>query len=40
MIQPGTLVNATVVRRVESGLIVKFLKVFIGYIFDDHAESY
>lgn len=37
MIIPGTLVKVTVVRRLENGLIVQFMKIFVGYIFDDHA---
>ncbi len=31
--------NVVVEKKLDSGLIVKFAKAFIGYIFDDHVEK-
>ena len=36
MVKPGNLVTCSVVRQLENGLLVKFLKVFHGTIFIDH----
>ena len=41
---PGTLVNTKVIKKLKNGLMVKFLKIFIGFIHADHLvkpfESY
>ena len=43
-IVPGTLINAKVIKIVKNGLIVKFLKIFLGFLHMDHLarplESY
>jgi len=36
---PGSRVEVTVLKRLENGLIVKFMGVFIGYIFEDYVED-
>lgn len=33
---PGTLVNIKVIKKLKNGLMVKFLKIFIGFIHADH----
>jgi ribosomal protein S1 len=33
---PGTLVNTKVIKKLSNGLMVKFLKIFIGFIHADH----
>ena len=35
-VYPGTLVNTKIVKVLKNGLIVKFLKIFIGFIHADH----
>lgn len=35
---PGTLVNTKVIKKLSNGLMVKFLKIFIGFIHADHLE--
>ncbi len=35
-ITPGTRVNTKVLKVLSNGLLVKFLKVFYGYVFIDH----
>ena len=32
---PGTLINTKIIKVVENGVFVKFLKIFIGYIHAD-----
>jgi hypothetical protein len=43
-VAPGTLVNTKVIKVLENGLMVKFLKIFVGFIHIDHLtkklESY
>jgi hypothetical protein len=38
-IQPGTRVNTMVLKKLKNGLLVKFLKIFYGYIFIDHLSK-
>jgi len=38
-VTPGTLVNTKIVKVVKNGIIVKFLKIFLGYIHMDHLEK-
>lgn len=33
---PGHRVNTMVLKKLKNGLIVKFLKIFYGYVFIDH----
>jgi len=33
---PGTLVNTKVIKVLPNGVIVKFLKIFTGFIHADH----
>lgn len=35
-IMPGHRVNTMVLKKLKNGLLVKFLKIFYGYIFIDH----
>jgi hypothetical protein len=35
-IQPGHRVNVRVIKVLRNGLLVKFLKIFYGYVFVDH----
>lgn len=37
--KPGNLVNCVVLKVLKNGLIVRFLKQFIGFIFEDHLEK-
>lgn len=37
-VKPGNLVNATVAKVLTNGIIVKFSKIFFGYIFLDYLE--
>lgn len=36
---PGTLVNTKVVKILKNGIMVKFLKIFVGFIHADHLEN-
>lgn len=36
--KPGNLVECVVVKQLVNGLLVRFLRVFYGYIFEDHLE--
>ena len=33
---PGTLLNSKVIKKLSNGLMVKFLKIFVGFIHADH----
>jgi hypothetical protein len=35
---PGTLLNTKVVKKLGNGVIVKFLKIFLGFVHADHLE--
>lgn len=35
-VTPGTLVNAKIIKILRNGVIIKFLKIFLGYIHMDH----
>ncbi|EAR99985.1 S1 RNA-binding domain protein (macronuclear) [Tetrahymena thermophila SB210] len=37
--KPGNLVNAVILKVLNNGLIVRFLKQFIGFIFEDHLDK-
>lgn len=37
--KPGNLVHCGVMKVLKNGLIVRFLKQFIGFIFEDHLEK-
>ena len=37
-IVPGTLINTKIVKVLGNGLLVKFLKIFLGFIHADHLE--
>ena len=37
--KPGNLVNCIVLKALSNGLIVRFLKNFIGFVFEDHLEK-
>ena len=36
---PGTLVNTKIVKILKNGVMVKFLKIFIGFIHFDHLQN-
>ena len=36
---PGTLVNTKVVKIMKNGVMVKFLKIFVGFIHADHLDN-
>ena len=36
--KPGNLVTCVVLKCLSNGIIVRFLKQFIGFIFEDHLE--
>ena len=38
-VSPGTLVNTKVIKVLKNGVMVKFLKIFIGFIHIDHLEN-
>lgn len=38
-LQPGTRVNTMILKKLRNGLLVKFLKIFYGYIFIDHLSK-
>ena len=33
---PGTLLNTKVIKVLTNGILVKFLKIFLGFIHADH----
>lgn len=35
-VMPGTLVNTKVIKVLGNGVMVKFLKVFVGFVHCDH----
>lgn len=35
-VSPGTLVNTKVIKILKNGVMVKFLKIFVGFIHCDH----
>ena len=37
--KPENLVNCIVLKSLSNGLIVRFLKNFIGFVFEDHLEK-
>lgn len=39
LVKPGNLVSCVVTKILENGLVVKFNRVFFGYIFDDYLEE-
>lgn len=36
---PGTLLNTKIIKVVDNGVLVKFLKIFVGYIHADHLSK-
>lgn len=38
-IKPGSLVNTMILKVLKNGVLVKFLKIFYGYIFVDHLSK-
>ena len=36
---PGTLVNTKILKILKNGVMVKFLKIFIGFIHFDHLQN-
>lgn len=39
VVKPGNLVSCLVIKVLDNGVLVKFLKIFYGYIFQDHLEN-
>ena len=39
-LRPGSKVNSMVIKVLKNGVIVKFLKIFYGYIFIDHLDKH
>jgi len=35
-VAPGTLVNTKILKVLTNGVMVKFLKIFVGFIHSDH----
>lgn len=35
-VSPGTLLNSKVIKVLKNGVMVKYLKIFIGFIHVDH----
>lgn len=33
---PGTLLNSKVIKKLTNGVMVKFLKIFVGFVHADH----
>lgn len=38
-VAPGTLLNTKIVKVLPNGLLVKFLKIFLGFIHADHLDK-
>lgn len=38
-VTPGTLVNTKIIKVLKNGVMVKFLKIFFGFIHHDHLEN-
>lgn len=38
-VAPGTLLNTKIIKMLGNGVMVKFLKVFIGFIHCDHLNK-
>lgn len=38
-VSPGTLVNTKIIKILTNGVMVKFLKVFVGFIHFDHLNK-
>ena len=38
-VSPGTLLNTKVVKVLKNGVMVKFLKIFVGFIHVDHLDN-
>lgn len=36
---PGTLVNTKILKILKNGVLVKFLKIFMGFIHADHLDN-
>ena len=39
-VTPGTLMNTKIIKILDNGVMVKFLKVFIGFIHFDHLNKH
>ena len=37
-VMPGTLLHTKVIKVVTNGILVKFLKIFVGFIHADHLQ--
>ncbi len=33
---PGTLLNSKIIKKLSNGVMVKFLKIFVGFVHADH----
>jgi hypothetical protein len=38
LVKPGNLVDCSVLKILNNGLVVRFLRFFFGFIFQDHLE--
>jgi ribosomal protein S1 len=38
-VSPGTLINTKIIKIMKNGVMVKFLKIFVGFIHVDHLEN-
>lgn len=38
-VSPGTLLNTKIIKILKNGVMVKFLKVFVGFIHFDHLNK-
>lgn len=38
-VAPGTLLNTKIIKVLRNGVMVKFLKIFIGFIHADHLSN-
>lgn len=36
---PGTLLNTKIIKILTNGVLVKFLKIFVGFIHADHLDK-
>ena len=39
-VSPGTLLNTKIIKVLKNGVMVKFLKIFIGFIHSDHLSKH
>jgi hypothetical protein len=39
-VAPGTLLNTKIIKILTNGVMVKFLKIFVGFIHFDHLNKH